>query len=71
MCGCLAKTGHKACIALLDADVGSMLQAHIKQPDTMLCMFEGAALIVSAVANSAGEVCTKSHVCLPWGQDRS
>lgn len=55
VCVALAQTGQDACTALLDADVGSMLQMHIKQTETSLTMFEHAAQIVSALASSAGQ----------------
>jgi hypothetical protein len=58
VCIALAQTGQDAAIALLDGDVGSMLQQHIKQPDTTLVMFENAARIVSAVVSTAGAVRT-------------
>ena len=57
VCIALAKTGENAAIALIDGDVGSMLQQHIKQPDTTLAMFENAALLTSVVVSSAGQVC--------------
>lgn len=57
VCAALAWTGSEACSALLDADIGCKLQQHIKEPETTLCMFENAALVVSALASTAGEVC--------------
>ena len=57
VCAVLASTGQEACMALLDADVGSMLQQHIKSGETTLRMFEDAANILSAIVSSAGEVC--------------
>lgn len=56
VCAELAGTGPEACMALLDADVASMLQQHIKSGETTLRMFEDAANILSAIASSAGEV---------------
>jgi hypothetical protein len=56
VCAALAKTGQEACMALIQADVGSMLQQHIKSSETTLRMFEDAAFIISALANNAGEV---------------
>jgi hypothetical protein len=56
VCAALASTGDDACMALIQADIGSMLQQHIKSSETTLRMFEDAALIISAIANNAGEV---------------
>jgi hypothetical protein len=65
VCAALAWTGPEACSALLDADIGSMLQQHIKEPETTLCMFENAAHVVSALASTAGEVCPSLSLVHP------
>jgi hypothetical protein len=50
-CASIAQASAPACEMLLAADVGSMLEQHIKKSDTTLRMFEDASLIVAAIAS--------------------
>ena len=56
VCTALARTGAATCAILLDSDIGSMLQQHIKEREASLSMFENAAVLLAALADSSGEV---------------
>ena len=62
VCTKLAHMGEDACATLLDSDIGSMLQQHIKEREASLVMFENAALLLAALAEGSGEVCSCAMV---------
>jgi hypothetical protein len=57
VCAQIAASSPEACEVLLQSDVGSMIEQHIKRPETTLCMFENALNVVAAIARNPGLVC--------------
>lgn len=56
VCAHIASCSPGACEVLLRADVGSMIEQHIKKSDTTLYMFEDALHVVAAIARHPGLV---------------
>jgi hypothetical protein len=50
VCARVAASSQAACEVLLGADVGSMIEQHVKKPETTLRMFEDASHVVAAIA---------------------
>lgn len=57
VCTLIACSSPRACEVLLRADVGSMIEQHVKKPETTLSMFEDALHVVAAIAGHPGMVC--------------